>query len=332
MSLLVGCSSGPYDFPDDAYRIEEDTVTITAYDGNKSTLRIPKSIDDKPVTKIDAMVFAGNTSLEEVILPSTVRTIGRSAFLNTENLETLSFDGESELKRIESSAFMMSDLEEFALPDGLQHIGDNAFAGNASLKEVTLPDSLETIGAFAFGETPWYNAFDEGFIYEDDVLLGYRGEPSSLQEYSVEDGTRIIAENTFKNSDLESLTIPGSVEHINAGAFENSESLTHLTFEESSRLKTIGTNAFRNSRLQSLTIPASVKTIGGGAFFNTALKTVQLEASTESPITFDVTKSNTPPFNPEKEDLTITLSHDAYASYTDHPHWSIYSDHLQNED
>lgn len=83
-----------------------------------------------------------------------------------------------------------------------------------------------------------------------------------------------IGENAFKESGLQTIEIPASVEAIESGAFCDCTALTNVTFEKGSRLKMIrgmydwddyGTFADCTS-LTSIEIPASVETIGAATF------------------------------------------------------------------
>ena len=95
-----------------------------------------------------------------------------------------------------------------------------------------------------------------------------------------------IGQNAFKESGLQAIEIPASVEAIESGAFCDCTALTNVTFEKGSRLKMIwgmyywddyGTFADCTS-LTSIEIPASVETIGAATFKGcTALTTVTFE-------------------------------------------------------
>ena len=66
------------------------------------------------------------TGLESVIIPNSVKRIGKSAFAYCWKLDSIKFS------------------------NGLESIGDNAFANNSKLTSVILPNSLKTIGYRAF--------------------------------------------------------------------------------------------------------------------------------------------------------------------------------------
>ena len=81
--------------------------------------------------------------LKTIILPDTVTSIGRAAFLGSAI--------ESGLKTIDDYAFAAClHLRKIFLPQGLEHIGTGAFLGCVSLETAPLPDSVKFIGNEAF--------------------------------------------------------------------------------------------------------------------------------------------------------------------------------------
>lgn len=69
------------------YRIQEETVEITAYLDNEPTVCVPEVIEGKPVTALGAYAFEGKNELIELSLPKTVVSIGAHAFYNCRRLE-----------------------------------------------------------------------------------------------------------------------------------------------------------------------------------------------------------------------------------------------------
>lgn len=105
--------------------------------------------------------------LEKVSLPSTLRTLGGSAFYYCNSIKTLNIaDG---LEQIEQDAFSMChSLRELRLPSTLKIIGSYAFYWSA-LSTVELPEELNSIG---------YNAFSQCVNLREVVL------PSTLTDVS----------------------------------------------------------------------------------------------------------------------------------------------------
>ena len=80
--------------------------------------------DGKKAVKDNA--YFGAETLETVVLPGSVTSIGKGAFEQCVNLRSVT------------------------LPEGLTQIGDNAFEGCESLSEIVIPSTVTDIGEGAF--------------------------------------------------------------------------------------------------------------------------------------------------------------------------------------
>ena len=109
------------------YKItEEETVTITKYDGTDTVLMIPDSIDGLSVTSIGERAFENCRNIESVTIPQGV-----------EKIETYAFN-------------QCYNLIKIDLPDSLKSIGDYAFCGCPGFTYLTIPADIETISDTAF--------------------------------------------------------------------------------------------------------------------------------------------------------------------------------------
>ena len=96
-----------------------------------------------------------------------------------------------------------------------------------------------------------------------------------------------IGEEMFYQSDLRSVVIPTNVTTVGYSAFKRCSSLTTVTFEKESQLKTIGGDYYYGAfsdctALTSIEIPASVETIGNTAFSDCSkLATVTFEKGSQ---------------------------------------------------
>ena len=103
---------------------------------------------------------------------------------------------------------------------------------------------------------------DRGYI------TGYTGESGNLViPGTVENKTVLgIASCAFQNRwDIETVTLPESLQHIEDNAFSHCGNLSAVTF--GSGLKTIGSRAFENcTHLRSLTLPEGLESLGEYAF------------------------------------------------------------------
>lgn len=89
----------------------------------------------------------------------------------------------------------------------------------------------------------------------------------------IEDGITDISTGAFSGySNLESITLPDTLESIGDEAFRGCSSLCYGVEELPKNLKAIGSSAFRECKsIASIIIPDSVTSIGGYAFFDTGL-------------------------------------------------------------
>ncbi len=68
------------------YTVSDDSVTITAYTGEESTVTVPSMIAGNPVSTIAAGAFAGNEDVVTVYLPETVTVIQPGAFSGSQSV------------------------------------------------------------------------------------------------------------------------------------------------------------------------------------------------------------------------------------------------------
>lgn len=68
------------------FKKEKNEITIIGCKPGRHILEIPAEIDNCPVTKIAPYSFYNHKELERVVLPNTVKEIGKAAFYNCSNL------------------------------------------------------------------------------------------------------------------------------------------------------------------------------------------------------------------------------------------------------
>ncbi len=109
------------------------------------------------VQKIPAYLFynlsgKNNTSLINVVIGSSVTTIGKYAFANCVYLANVDFSHADSLQTIDDFAFRTccNSLRQISLPETLQYIGSYAFSTCTQLTEISIPSSVEWIYSNAF--------------------------------------------------------------------------------------------------------------------------------------------------------------------------------------
>jgi len=99
---------------------------------------------------IAARALGGCVELVEVELCEGLEEIEEDAFLYSKSLKRITLP--STVRVIGRQAFVLSGLVVMGLCEGLEEIGERAFNSCRSLKGITIPSSLSVMGDFAFGE------------------------------------------------------------------------------------------------------------------------------------------------------------------------------------
>ncbi len=133
---------------DDGYVVRFYTIGIT---NNDTVLEIPEEYKGEPVVGIRGDVFANVFTIEEVILPDTIKEIRGGAFKGATSLRKINLpDGITEIKG--NTFENCYSLEEITIPDSVVRIGGHAFRNDSSLETVNISSNsqLEEIGSSAF--------------------------------------------------------------------------------------------------------------------------------------------------------------------------------------
>lgn len=250
-------------------------VEAFAFCKSLGSVNIPEGLKDF------SPAFRGCEKLRTIVIPEGIERLEQGMFAECTALTTVTLP--NSLKIIDGSTFeKCTSLKTITLPNGVVEIGANAFGGCIALSEISIPESVVYIGASAFGNTAVYNDaenWENGVLYMDGCLIDSKREEIN-GEYSVKDGTRIIADQAFLRSGLETLKLPEGLKVIGDAAFDECTSLK--TVELPARLETIGDSAFRKCAIEEITITEGVKSIGDIAFKDCKLTNVTLPSTLES--------------------------------------------------
>ena len=131
-----------------AYSVKEGTRIICdlAFWGCRSLSEI---VIPSSVTSIGDYAFSYCHSLSEIVIPSSVTSIGDHAFFDCCSLSEIVIP--SSVTSIGKGAFYCCEsLSEIVIPSSVTSIGDRAFYGCRSLSEIVIPSSVTSIGDRAF--------------------------------------------------------------------------------------------------------------------------------------------------------------------------------------
>lgn|GEM_PF-6684176 len=261
--LFSALPSFASDYGDFTYELEQGSAVITGYTGKGGDINIPLSIGGRAVTKIGDSAFEGNKNITAVSLSSNglanIKTIGKNAFKNCSSLESVlipssvnlisdfAFSGCTGLSEITiSSSSTEIGICSFENCDSLlsvyipsSSVGYGAFRNCENLSEVDLAESVLSVGEKAFYNTLYYKNLTSSAKYIGSVLYEYSGNASSFE---ISDGTLSIADCAFSGSSVSKVIIPDSVKSIGINAFYGCDNLESVFIPSSTDY--IGENAF----------------------------------------------------------------------------------------
>ena len=241
---------------------DDDTLTITAYNGSETSVDIPSEIKGSRVIAIGDKAFYSNKTIQQVNIPDTVLTIGEQVFYNCDYLNNVK------------------------LPENLTSLGYHAFASCDSLYNITLPASLTKIGYAPFDASGLVTVeFEQGTT---KICESTCSSARKLKYVNIPDSVTIIEKGAFSScSGLEEIIIPGSVKTVSSGVFDNcyglktvimlygveeelgafswADSIEKITYPES--MKVIKSDLSRCEKLKSVALPGSLTEIPNGCYF-----------------------------------------------------------------
>ena len=183
-----------------------------------------------------------NQAIRSYIIPSSVTSIGDSAFAGCRSLSNIAIP--SSVNSIGDRAFWdCCSLTSIVIPESVTSIGDWAFCGCSSLKYISIPKNVICLNGNPFFN--WYGKLEclsPNFIYEDDVLFNkdkskiISCRDQVIRSYIIPDSVTSIGDRAFYGCCfLSDIVIPTSVTSIGRGAFHDCNFPTDLKQELISR-------------------------------------------------------------------------------------------------
>ena len=286
IGIVAFCGSGitSIDLPEGLQQIGEwaffdcdiDNINIPASCNNFSlaftkvrTVNIAEGISD-----IVDGAFLSCSMLEEIKLPSSLKTIGSDAF------------------------WACTSLNHIDLPDGLESVGESAFSFSG-LTSVVIPESVCKIGIWAFEDTPLtyceikspLREIPEGMFDEckqlQQVVLPNTVERFgmwafwcnfALSDINFPDSLKELGYAAMAATNIEPLKLPATVERIGEYCFGSANGSTvDLSLTQ---LKELPGHAFNEClNIKSIILPASMEVITDNFYLSPEIECVECRSA-----------------------------------------------------
>lgn len=227
----------------------------------------------------------------KLIIPSSVIAIGQNPFAEAGW-------GRCNIEQIEchSEQFIVSDFSLYTkdkkklisyfgnasnviIPDGVEIIGSNAFAGKKGLNEIQFPKSLCSIESAAF---KYCMNLMQISLPESVKTIGeqcfYGCE--SLEEIISLGGIEIISKEAFYGCNINTIIFPRSLKEIDDNAFNSNSNLYSITLPED--VKRIGNSSFAYCSIKQIDLNANLLEIGDFCFFDCPIESITIPSSIKS--------------------------------------------------
>ena len=217
-SMLVSA----HDFEIDGiyYNYTSDGVYVT-YAGNSyseveneynGVIRIPATIlyngYEKKVVAVGANAFRDCKNITSIVIGDNILYIYDNAFRDCSNLSKISI-GKNLWKIYDTALYGCNALK--AVHYNCIHTG-NCQINLSSIEEITLGENVKTVSYFA--NTEWYKKQQNGLLYLDNWLIGYKGDEPTGDITIAEGTTHIDGSSLSYCSSITSVSIPKTVIYI----------------------------------------------------------------------------------------------------------------------
>lgn len=202
------------------------------------------------------------SGLQNIVIPSTVTTIGRSALTVYDGtIATIEFKGADD-----AAPLFYDDY----------HCPANTIKIDRDIKIGSAPEGYELGGIFSLAHS--LTVGPHTTVLADNMFD--KGKVAALNLSSATSLATIGANTFANNSTLTTVTLPASVTTIGTKAFYNCTALKSVDMSAATGLTTIKESTFDEcTQLSSLKLPEGLRTIGKAAFYRNSLSEVTIPST-----------------------------------------------------
>lgn len=198
------------------YKIERSVATITKFIGNSTDVVVPTYINDTVVSVIGNRAFENCTELKNITLTDGyIKTIEGGAFYNCTGLTSV------------------------IIPDSVQNMGIETFAGCSNLESLTIPfigsqrvlENTESFNYIFDGDCP--NSLTSVTVTDGEIHANSFADCGYIEKIKILSKVKIIGSGAFRNcSNLIDLILPDTIEKICWGSLTNCGNLRLTTYND----------------------------------------------------------------------------------------------------
>lgn len=270
------------------------SATASAYTfADCENLKEVKFEEGSRLEKIGGYVFMNCTSLDTIVLPNSLTTLGQYSFQNTAlqeitipaNTTTIGVApfaycaGLSEIKvaagndvyesrngalydKVKNSLICYPSGKSGALTiEGDAGVAKQALMGASKITSFNIPEGATEIPEYMFYGV---ESIDTVVIPKTITKIGQYAFASSSVKNVIIEGTPEFGNYIFKDSQLESIAFNNETEKLGTYMFQNCKNLKNITLPDA--LTAIPNYLFDNTPISSMVIPEGVETIGSYSF------------------------------------------------------------------
>ena len=222
--------------------VDKKAYEVVAKGRASGNIEIDAEYRGKPVIGIADMAFANVRGIKSVVLPDSIKYVGKRAF----------------------SSCM--DLVSVNLPEDLETLGERAFQGCSVLKSINIPKNITVIEQYMFAYCRELATVE---MNDSITEIAYKAfsDCEALTEIKLPSTVKTLGEASFSNClNVETIDLGGNVETIGENSFYNCKKVTEIKLGD--KLTNLGGYCFYNCKeLTEIEIPNTVKEIPSYSFY-----------------------------------------------------------------